>query len=251
MKKVSFLIPLLLVLTGLCTEGTAAPEKQMAIVIDEWGNGAEGTDRIIHSPFPLTVAVRPFLHTTHSDALTMHAKGHDVIVHLPMEGKRGRKKWLGPGAITTDLSDQEIRQRVLAAIEDVPYAVGVNNRMGSKISTDERILRVMMQVLNEKGLFYLDNKNAPDSIACAVAADMDVPCIESDMFLDNVHAAPHIQMKLNDLENRLMDDGKAVAIGHVGTGDRITPVVLAQAQLKFQENTRFVTLSKMIDEFAN
>ena len=63
---------------------------------------------MLNLPIKLTVAIMPFLPSTKRDAELAYRNGHEVIVHLPMEPKRGKKSWLGPGAITTDLSDQEI-----------------------------------------------------------------------------------------------------------------------------------------------
>ena len=105
--------------------------KELAIVIDDFGNNMKGTEEMLNLPVPITVAIMPFLSTSKEDAIRAHKKGHEVIVHLPLEPKKGKKSWLGPGAITTDLSDEEIRKRVKDAIESIPYAVGMNHHMGS------------------------------------------------------------------------------------------------------------------------
>ena len=44
-------------------------------------------------PIPLTVAVMPFLPSTKEDAA--HKKGHEVIIHMPMEPIKGKKNGLG------------------------------------------------------------------------------------------------------------------------------------------------------------
>jgi polysaccharide deacetylase 2 family uncharacterized protein YibQ len=90
----------------------AQEKKIVAFVIDDFGNNMAGTEEILSLPVPLTVAVMPFLPSTKQDAELAHQKGHDVFVHVPMEPVRGKRSWLGPGAITTDLSDDEIRSRV-------------------------------------------------------------------------------------------------------------------------------------------
>jgi uncharacterized protein len=89
--------------------------KKVAIVIDDLGNNMAGTDEIMAMEISLTVAVMPFMPTTKRDAKCAHRVGHDVLVHLPMESLKGKKHWLGPGAITSDLSDEEIRRRVRVA----------------------------------------------------------------------------------------------------------------------------------------
>ncbi|WP_307786948.1 divergent polysaccharide deacetylase family protein [Pseudogracilibacillus auburnensis] len=121
-------------------------------MIDDLGNNMKGTDEILNLPIPLTVAIMPFMPTTKRDAELAHKNGHEVIVHMPMEPQRGKKSWLGPGAITSDLSDEEVRQRVLDAFTDVPHAVGMNNHMGSKITEDERIMKIVLEICQENGI---------------------------------------------------------------------------------------------------
>ena len=58
----------------------------------------------------LLLFIMPFLPSTKQDAIAAHKKGHEVIIHMPMEPIRGKKEWLGPKAITTDLSDEEINK---------------------------------------------------------------------------------------------------------------------------------------------
>ncbi len=100
-------------------------------------------------PIPFTVAVMPFLPSTKQDAQLAHDRGLEVILHLPMEPVRGKKSWLGPGAITTDLSSDEIHKRIVAAIDDVPYAIGINNHMGSKATADERVMKILVEICKE------------------------------------------------------------------------------------------------------
>ena len=97
----------------------------------------------------------PFLSSTKRDAELAFKNGHEVIVHLPLEPKKGKKSWLGPQGITTDLGDDEIRRRVEAAIQDVPHAVGMNHHMGSKATEDERVMRIVLEVCKKMGFFIL------------------------------------------------------------------------------------------------
>nr|WP_245645128.1 divergent polysaccharide deacetylase family protein [Peribacillus loiseleuriae] len=90
---------------------------------------------MIKLPVKLTVAIIPFMPSTKEDAELASQYGHEVIVHLPMESKKGKKSWLDPGAITADLSNKEIRKRVEAAVKDVPHAVGMIHSYGFKSNT--------------------------------------------------------------------------------------------------------------------
>ena len=92
----------------------------MAIIIDDVGNDMKGTEEILNMPVKLTVAVMPFLQTTKKDAIAAHDRGMDVIVHMPMEPKKGKPEWLGPGAITANLTDEQVRERVEKALMMCP-----------------------------------------------------------------------------------------------------------------------------------
>lgn len=221
------------------------PSKRVAIVIDDLGNNMSGTDEIMSAPIPLTVAVMPFLPTTKRDAEWAHKVGHDVIVHLPMEPLRGRKNWLGPGAITTDLTDDDIRRRVEAAIDEVPFAVGINNHMGSKATADERVMRIVLDVCKKRGLFFLDSKTNYRSVVSKIAVESGVRVLENEIFLDDVVSTSHITKQLQLIHKRAMDNSLCIAIGHVGIPGKKTAAVLHQSAPAMKDDIRFIKLSEL------
>ena len=119
--------------------------------------------------------------------------------------KKGKKSWLGPQGITTDLSDEEIRRRVEAAIQDVPHAVGMNHHMGSKATEDERVMRIVLEVCKENGLFYLDSKTTGKSVVSKLATEMNVPFLENGLFFDDVYTTEHIKKQAHLLEQKLSE----------------------------------------------
>lgn len=220
--------------------------KRIAIVIDDFGNGMTGTAEMLKLPFPFTVAVMPFMPTTQSDAENAHKLGHDVLVHMPMEPNKGKKEWLGPGAITTDLSDAEIRKRVEAAIDNVPFAVGMNNHMGSKATSDERVMRIVLTVCKERGLFFLDSRTSYKTVVPKVAAEIGIPLLSNHVFLDDVYSTQHISKQIGELYKQLEQQEHCVAIGHVGPPGKKTAAVLLQSTPSLRENAIIVKLSDLI-----
>lgn len=226
------------------------PSRQLAVVIDDFGNGMKGTERMLSLPVKLTAAVMPFLPTTKKDAEMAHAKGHDVIVHLPMEPVRGKASWLGPNAILTSLPDDEIRRRVELAIADVPYAVGMNNHMGSRATADERVMRIVLHVCKEKGLFFLDSRTSYRSVIPKVAKELGVPLLRNDVFLDDVYSANHVARQLTVVRQQLDKRRNCVVIGHVGPPGMITSGALQAAIPAWQRDTKFVRLSELLPASA-
>lgn len=252
MKKLIIFVILLSTFGPLGTNATtnknSNEQKQVAIVIDDFGNGMKGTEEILSLPHRLTVAVMPFLPTTEKDAKLAYKKGHEVIVHLPMEPLHGKKSWLGPGAITTDLTDDEVRKRVNEAIDAIPHAVGMNNHMGSKVTADERIMRIILEVCHERGLYYLDSKTTGKSVVATLAKELSVPFLENELFFDEQYTTSHIIKQANLLMNKIEQDNEIIAIGHVGIAGEKTASVLKQYIPLVKQKAETVTLSELFLE---
>lgn len=219
--------------------------KKVAIVIDDFGNRMRGTEEMLKLPVPITVAVMPFLPSSKQDAEAAHRLGHEVIVHMPMEPKHGKASWLGPGAILSSQSDAEIEQRLREAIDAVPHAVGMNNHMGSKITGDKRIMRIVLRVCKEKSLYYLDSKTNYRSIAGEIAEELDVPIVYNQVFLDDLHSESHIAKQWEEVRKILAYHSACITIGHVGTQGQKTAAVLHRSVPKVKDQYQFVRISEL------
>jgi polysaccharide deacetylase 2 family uncharacterized protein YibQ len=228
-------------------ERSKQEERRLAIVIDDFGNGMNGTEDMLQLPVKFTAAVMPFMPTTKQDAEEAHRRGHDVIVHMPMEPNKGLKSWLGPGAITTDLSDDEIRKRVEDAIDNVPHAIGMNNHMGSKVTADERVMRIVLGVCKERGLFFLDSRTTYKTVIPKVAEEIGLPIVSNHVFLDDVYTEQHISKQVTELRKQLKSRGDCVTIGHVGPPGKKTAAVLKLSLPDLQNEAAVVKLSQMIN----
>lgn len=124
-------------------------ELQVAIIIDDFGGNVKGVDEFFESKIPITVAIMPFLDQSTLQAQLAHDLGLEVMIHLPLQPKKGKKSWLGPNPITNDLSLAEVKKRVVNAIESVPHAKGMNNHMGSLVVENEAIMRVIIETAKD------------------------------------------------------------------------------------------------------
>ncbi|KOO42789.1 divergent polysaccharide deacetylase family protein [Priestia koreensis] len=255
MKKglITLFLSVILASGTTCVYGATTanePTKTLTLVIDDFGNNMRGTDEMLKLPTTLTVAIMPFLATTAQDANKAHQYGHEVIIHLPMEPVKGKKSWLGPGAITTDLSDKEIKRRVEKAIETVPHAVGMNQHMGSKATADERVMRIVLEACKRHGLFYLDSRTTGKSVIPKLAKEIGVPYLENELFLDDIFTAEHIVRKANTIAQRLDYDQQVIAIGHVGiTGPTVASVLKRYIPVFKEHKAEMVPLSSLIPEY--
>lgn len=250
-KKMMLIVTIAVCLTLIfkLPESYSAEQKpKLAIVIDDFGNNMAGSEKILNLPVPLTIAVMPFMPSTKQDAELAHKNGKEVIIHLPMEAKRGKASWLGPGAILSSLSDEEIRKRVEEAIADVPHAVGMNNHMGSKITPDKRIMRIILTVCKEHNLYFLDSKTAQNSVVAEVAEELGVPYIVNNIFLDDQYKHSHIARQMQHVLKTVEVRPHTVVIGHVGPPGKYTASVLEEAVPALTKQAELVPLTTIIED---
>ncbi|MEC0094172.1 divergent polysaccharide deacetylase family protein [Paenibacillus macquariensis] len=229
--------------SGVDADSSSEGKPKVAVIIDDFGNGQKGTEEMFQMPVKITAAIMPFLPTSHRDAELAHKRGYDVIVHMPMEPKTGKASWLGPGAITSDLSDSEVRKKVEDAIDDIPYAIGMNNHMGSKITGDERIMAIVLAVCQERGLFFVDSKTNYRSVVGSVATQKGLPPVNNHIFLDDVHTTGHISKQLREVELWATKNQYCVTIGHVG---KTTAETLRNRIPQMQGSVEFVGISDLV-----
>ncbi|MCT4621805.1 MAG: divergent polysaccharide deacetylase family protein [Marinisporobacter sp.] len=225
----------------------STPAGYVALVIDDLGYHGNGTDELFKLNIPITAAVMPFSPLTKRDAEAAHKAGIEVIMHVPMEPVVGKKEWLGPRGITCDLSDEEIKLRIKEGLEEINYAVGMNNHMGSKATQDKRVMEDILAIAKEKDLFFLDSKTNPNSIVEDVAEKLDVSYFERDIFLDNIKDQKSIEKQLEKLKVVALEKGYAIGIGHVGAeGGTITiNGIKNMVPVLEREGIEFINISKL------
>ena len=182
------LIPFLLLFMQYPVSAEKNEEKQLkaAIIIDDFGGGTGGVRDFLEGNIPITAAVMPFTEHSKKHAEWAHRNGFEVIVHLPMQPKKGKRSWLGPKPITVDLSPKEVKKRVEEALKSVPYAVGINNHMGSLAVEDEEVVRAIVEMAKERKLYIIDSGTSAKSKFPELAKEMNVPLLKTDVFLDDI-----------------------------------------------------------------
>ncbi len=194
------------------------PEKpegpRVAIVIDDLGADLARLKELIEIDAPLTMAVLPHLAHSTESAFEAHTAGRDVIMHLPMEPEDTVVHDPGPGALLVSMTGAEIARAIEDDLGTVPYAIGVNNHMGSRFTADAEGMRAALEVIRDKGMFFLDSRTTPDSVAMSVASDLGIMTVGRSIFLDNTREDGYIEGQIKELVRAAGKNGSAVAIGH-------------------------------------
>lgn len=188
---------------------------RLAILLDDAGQNTELLPIAEALAPEVGVAVLPFLPYSSETAVRMHKAGHEIWVHLPMEPVGYPRNDPGPGAILTSHSEEKIRAGVHTALNNIPHAVGVNNHMGSKATTDLRTMTWIMQELAARGMGFIDSRTTVRTVAEEAARYQGVKAGRRHVFLDNERTESAVRRQLEEAVYRARSQGSALAIGHM------------------------------------
>ncbi|HKH43536.1 MAG TPA: divergent polysaccharide deacetylase family protein [Thermoanaerobaculia bacterium] len=193
-------------------DGASHLPGHVALVIDDLGERPEDLAPLLALGVPVTYAVLPYEERTNEVVAELRKHGVEMLLHLPMQPRNGEDP--GPGALTVDMDDDQLREATEAALRAVPGAVGVNNHMGSRLSEDERALAPVLQVLAGHGLFFLDSRTSAESVGYRTARSLGLPAAERQVFLDRDPSPEGVRTQFQRLLELSRTRGSAVAIGH-------------------------------------
>ncbi len=181
-------------------------------MIDDLGRSVATVERLARLNVPITYAVLPFESRTDQVVAAQHARRLEYLCHLPMQGAEAADP--GRGALLPGMSDEELRLATRAALAAVPGAAGVNNHMGSVLSSDRRAMTAVLSELQSRDLYFLDSRTSADSVGFAVARVLGVPAVERQVFLDRERGAAAVEAQWQRALKEAQGRGAAVVIGH-------------------------------------
>lgn len=185
---------------------------RIALVIDDLGHDVADLRPLEALGVPVTYSVLPYEPQTPEVVAELRRRKAEILLHLPMEPVHGENP--GPGALLQGMSDGELRQKTEDALKAVPGAVGVNNHMGSLLSSEEGPMNTVLSVLAERNLFFLDSRTSAQSVGYKVALSLGVPAAERQVFLDGDESPEAIHTQFQRLLALARTRGAAIAIGH-------------------------------------
>lgn len=185
---------------------------QVAIIIDDIGF-QKADPLLIKLPYALTFAVMPFTPNGVEMAKLATQYRKEVMLHMPMEAV-AQNHLLGKGALRQGMSKSQVQQALHLAIAQVPQAVGVNNHMGSLYTSLAEPMDWTMQVMAERGLYFIDSKTTGRSQVEKYTQLHGVKSRSRDIFLDNDKSYKAIDKQFNQLIAVAKQHGSAIAIGH-------------------------------------
>jgi hypothetical protein len=234
-------------LTPVQIDWVVTSKPRICLIIDDGGyqKGA-ALDALYDFKIPVTVSIIP--HTEYSNFLAQDFPGHgvEVMCHLPMEGHDhvlagAYKEYLKKG-----MDVEKAKEEVKTGLADLPNCRGLNNHMGSVVTTDLSLMTAVCEELKAENMFVIDSRTSPQAVVSKAARAVGLPVAQREFFLDNTKS-PRVVLKQMRLTAAFAKKhGLAVAIGHFNV---ITLKTLKVVVQKLQnEGYQFVYASEVVKE---
>jgi len=226
-------------------DGPSPDRPWVAIIIDDFGQtpSLKIAPEFLKLPFPVTISVIPDNPRSADVAKLAREAGRELFIHLPMEPEK-RVSMAERDMVLTGMSAADLKRILDRATADVAGAVGLNNHMGSRATSNEALMRELAAELKQRGLLFIDSRTGYASCAYRVMTGEGVPALWRDVFLDNERDTTHIARQIAALARVARTRGWAIGVGHshpqtLAMLKRLLPQVIA-------DGARVVTVSELV-----
>ena len=218
---------------------------KIAIVLDDWGYSLDNLVPLQEINLPLTLAILPFNSYSRKIAEFAHGHNFEVIIHMPMEPEEKEKLGLEPKTLMTYMSDETINSILNDAFDNIPYAKGMNNHMGSFATQDSKFIARIFRQLKKRNFYFLDSFVVFNSVCERISKDIGIKFAKRAIFLDNESKPEQIRAQLMELVYQVDKNGQAIGIGH---DRKNTLLVLKEVMPQLaDEGYQFVFVSELVE----
>ena len=225
---------------------TVPVRPRIAIIMDDLGHDNHSAKSLVDIKLPVTFAILPYATQATSVARLAHLHGYEVMLHIPMEPRGYPAIDPGPSALLQSMAPSELKSQLRKWLDGMPYVVGGNNHMGSRLTEQADSMDAVLEVLQERDLFFVDSRTSAASVAVKEARRIGVPTTMRDVFLDNVREVPAIAREIRKLAGMARRRGAAVGICHP------YPETLAalrqEAEVLYQQGIDVVPVSQLLTQ---
>jgi len=185
---------------------------RIALIVSGLGVSAKTTSEVIaRLPGPVTLAFVPY----GTDAALVgraRARGHEVLLEVPMEPFSYPENDSGPQTLLTALTPQQNLERLYWVMSRFQGYVGVINMMGARFTASEQSFAPILQEIAKRGLIFVDDGANPRSVAGRVAGADNLPFAKAEVAIDAVPTPVEIERALGRLETAAREHHVAVGI---------------------------------------
>ena len=186
---------------------------RIAIIVSGLGVSDSATaDAISKLPGAVTLGFMPYGSDVAALAGRARARGHEVLLQVPMEPFDYPDNDPGPQTLLTSLTPQQNIDRLYWLMSRLQGYVGIAGAMGGRFTASEPSFSPVLREAAKRGLIFVDDGSNPRSLAGRIAGANNLPFAKADVTIDAVPTASEIDHALGRLEMAARERSIAVGI---------------------------------------
>ena len=186
---------------------------RIAIIVSGLGVSASATsDAIAKLPGAVTLGFMPYGSDVAALAGRARARGHEVLLQVPMEPFDYPDNDPGPQTLLTSLTPQQNIDRLYWLMSRFQGYVGIAGAMGARFTASELSFAPVLREAAKRGLIFVDDGVNPRSLAGRIAGANNLPFAKADVAIDAVPTPAEIDHALGRLEMAARERSIAVGI---------------------------------------
>ena len=183
----------------------------IAIVVTGMGLNQSGTMEAIDTlPDNVTLAFAPYARSLENTTAAARQGGHELMLEVPMEPFDYPNSDPGPQTLLTGYPPRANLDRLFWLMARFGGYMGLINNLGAKFTSSATDLSPIMEELGTRGVGFIDDGSSNRSLTRQLALANHVPYARAALTLDAVPSRAAILAKLDELEARAREQGKAL-----------------------------------------
>src|SRR5580692_10656956 len=186
---------------------------RIAIIVSGLGVSDSATaDAIAKLPGAVTLGFMPYGSDLTALAGRARARGHELLLQVPMEPFDYPDNDPGPQTLLTSLTPQQNLDRLYWLMSRFQGYVGIVGAMGGRFTASDQSFAPVLRETAKRGLIFVDDGANPRSLAGRIAGANNLPFAKADVTIDAVPTASEIDHALGRLEMAARERSIAVGI---------------------------------------
>ena len=234
--------------TGSTPIAGVATAPRIAIYVSGMGLSKIATRTAIDiMPPAVALAFVPYGETVSASVDAARAKGHEVLLQLPMQNALGGAP--GPHALRPGEPAEALAGDLDWLMGRFAGYDGVTNLLGAPVTADTPLMTAVLKAVGNRKLFFVDDGTSKRSVVPGLAAQLDMPAKQVDVLLDATADPAVVQANLKTLLTIARTKGQAIGMAS-GLPEHLAAIARFASNLA-GENVTLVSLNTLARGDAN
>ncbi|WP_210380256.1 divergent polysaccharide deacetylase family protein [Borreliella valaisiana] len=214
------------------------------LIIDDVGYDEFMLEQFIKLNLEINYAIIPFLPKSTILYKKLKNNNKTIIIHFPMQSKH--RNSIEKFHINIEDKKEEIHKKIEKTFKMYPDAKIMNNHMGSLITSNKDLMKIILIKLKEIERYFFDSVTIAGSIPETVGKEIGVKVEKRDVFLDSKDTEKSVLKELEKAKNIARKHGIVKVIGHIWSKNTLK--VLEKEESNLNQEFEFDNLLNLYEE---